>query len=197
MPVLYIAVFLILSMTISLAPWPPHYRRTGLWLAGGALLMSMVLSWQVQTVSGSWFALTQKLELLARSADSTLSRWLAGQLNPLVVLLAVAGHLGFPGLPHALAVAVVYLFLYLLVKGCLLPLLYLLQRRRAQVRGFRPRRWYWQTRTATNLLVLVLTPPLVLLPLAATSPVPGQLVWAGAWLLLLELRLWASRRSPR
>jgi len=201
MPSLYIVVFPILSMTISYASWPSRYRRVGLWLAFGALLLSLALSWQLLSVSGSWFALTQKLELLVRTdAGPVLSRMVAGWLAPVVALLAVAGDLGFPALPHGLGVGVVYLFFYLLIKGCLLPPLYLLQRGRPTEHGYgRGRPQYQWLCTTSNATVWILVVPLMLLPLGlerlpASSSLVSQPLWVGGWIVLLELRLWFNRR---
>lgn len=188
------AVFLLLSATISFAPWPYRAGRYGVVLAMLSWFLSLWLWGQLQSVSGSWFALSQKFTLLARES------LFPEVLGPSLGWLAVAGLQGFPSLAHEFSMALVWMFLYLLLRLLLTLPLHLWQRR--QPLPPRPRRLYRPWRSGLTLLTMLLALPLALLPVVVTAepawraPLSSPL-WVSSWIVLLELRLWVSRSSYR
>ena len=224
---IYVLGFLALSGAIGLTSWP--HRRPGEGLICGfiALLLSIGLGWQVAIVSGSWFALGQRLDYLISELQTQHSllymplQGIALMLHTLTDFLALSAYMAFPGLPINLGVCLVFLALYLVFKTTMLLLgwliywlgsgLALIYKRTNGVERHYPKVNNKSPALAgatgfpqiiTTGLLLILTPLLTALPyLTAAYPTLtfpfNTLFWPGAWIILLELHLWLRRGDGR
>lgn len=213
---IYALGFLAFSGAIGLASWPHRRRGTGLICGSIAFLLSIGLGWQVAIVSGSWFALDQRLDYLIselQTHHSLLYLPLQGITLTLYMLadfLALTAYGAFPGLSINLGVCLVFLALYLVFKTMVLLLDWLLYglggglaliSKRLEAK--RPHKLATKSlsqaddsgslRVITTSLSLILTPVLAALPyLTALHPTLNfffnTLFWPGAWIMLLELR---------
>ena len=217
---IYVWGFLALSGAIGLVRWPQRRRGTGLIYGLIALLLSIVLGWQVVIVSGSWFALGQRLDFLIGELQTHHSllyiplQGMALALDILADFLAVTAYEAFPGLAINLGVCLVFLALYLVFKTAILLLdwlIYWLGKGFVLVYGWLNDVEHRHPKAnskspplsgdtgflhiITLSLLIILTPLLAALPyLTALYPALdfhlNSLFWPGAWIMLLEMHQW-------
>ena len=217
---IYVWGFLALSGAIGLVRWPHRWHGTGLTCGFVALLLSIALGWQVIIVSGSWFALGQRLDFLLgelqthRSLLYMLLQGIAQTLDIFADFLAVTAYEAFPGLSLNLGVCLIFLALYLAFKTTILLLDWLIYWLSSGLVWVYNRlngveRCYREIdnkspplahnagflHIITTSLLVILTPLLAALPyLTAMHPALNfyfnTLFWPGAWIILMELHQW-------